>query len=185
VQAAVRRLEARQHFEYDPVHFDIAASAPLPEKNWDVMMTDITDLLVSPLPRGLTVASTEVGYLGSRAAQINVIDLAGLNDTDIALHGFDMTSLMLRKPDIIWLPNSSYTYQRGVMFADPALLAQYDVYAGAANYGLAIRKDSPFRSQIDQQMQTFWNTVYPGYRMNDYLVRSASWSGQKFKVIDE
>jgi hypothetical protein len=185
VQAAVRRLEARQHFEYDPVHFDITASAPLPEKNWDVMMTDITDLLVSPLPRGLTVASTEVGYLGSRAAQINVIDLAGLNDTDIALHGFDMTSLMLRKPDIIWLPNSSYTYQRGVMFADPALLAQYDVYAGAANYGLAIRKDSPFRSQIDQQMQTFWNTVYPGYRMNDYLVRSASWSGQKFKVIDE
>jgi hypothetical protein len=46
-------------------------------------------------------------------------------------------------------------------------------------YGLAIRNDSPFRPQIDQQMQTFWSTVYPEYRMDGYVLRFASWSRQK------
>jgi hypothetical protein len=185
VQAGVRRLEARSRFEYEPAHLDISARTALPEKTWQEIMTNLTDLLVSPLPKGTTVAATEVGYLGSNAPQANIIDLAGLNDTDIALHGFDMSRLIERKPDIIWMPNTSYTYQRGLMFSDPALLAQYDVYDGAANYGLAIRKDSPFRPQIDRQMQLFWSAVYPGYVSKDYLVRSASWSGKKFKVVGD
>jgi hypothetical protein len=183
-QAKIRRMEAKSHFEYEPAHLEVAARAPLPTQNWDVMMADITDLLVAPLPRGVTVGASEVGYLGSRATQVNVIDLAGLNDTDIALHGFDMASLMSRKPDVLWMPNASYTYQRGLMFADPALLEQYDVYADAANYGLAVRKDSPFRQQIDQQMQVFWKAVYPGYDMADYKVKSATWDANKFKVMD-
>ncbi|MEO7029891.1 MAG: hypothetical protein ABI147_10875 [Acidobacteriaceae bacterium] len=185
VQARVRRLESHSHFEYERAHLDIAATAPLPAKNWDVTMSAITDLLVAPLPRGAAVAATEVGYLGSRAPQVNIIDLAGLNDTDIALHGFNMAALMARKPDILWLPNVSYTYQRGLMLADPALLQQYDVYAGAANYGLAIRKDSPFRAQVDRQMQVFWSAVYPGYNMADYQVKSASWTGRKFKAMGD
>jgi hypothetical protein len=185
VQATVRRFEARSHFEYEPAHLDIVASTALPEKTWQEIMTNLTDLLITPLPKGTTVAATEVGYLGSKAPLANVIDLAGLNDTDIALHGFDMSRLIERKPDIIWMPNTSYTYQRGLMFSDPALLAQYDVYDGAANYGLAIRKASPFRPQIERQMQIFWSAVYPGYEKKDYLVRSASRSGKKFKVIGD
>ncbi len=185
VQATIRRLEGRSHYEYEPVRLDIAASVPLPAKNWDVTMIAITDLLVAPLPRGTAVTATEVGYIGSRASQVNIIDLAGLNDTDIALHGFNMAALLARKPDILWLPNISYTYQRGLMLADPALLQQYDVYAGAANYGLALRKDSPFRSQIDQQMKVFWTATYPGYNMEDYRVRAASWTGRKFKVVGD
>jgi hypothetical protein len=185
VQARVRRLEARAHFEYEPAQLSIAANSPLPVMPWDVTMSDITDRLIAPLPPGTTVAASEVGYLGSRAPQVNIIDLAGLNDTDIALRGFDVAALLQRKPDLIWLPNTSYTYQRGEMFADREFLAEYDVYAGAANYGIAIRKDSSVRPQIDQQMQLYWSAVYPGYPMNDYLVRSASWSGQKFKVVGE
>jgi hypothetical protein len=185
VQATVRRLEARSRLEYEPARLETAATAPLPETGWATMMADITDRLVAPLPPGVTVAATEVGYLGSKAPQVNIIDLAGLNDTDIALHGFDMSRLMQRKPDIIWMPNASYTYQRGLMFSDPALLAQYDVYAGAANYGLALRKNSPYRPQIEQQMQVYWSAVYPGYRIGDYHVRSANWSGRTFKVVGD
>ncbi|MDQ2925465.1 MAG: hypothetical protein M3R43_07920, partial [Acidobacteriota bacterium] len=51
VQARVRRLESHSHFEYERAHLDIAATAPLPAKNWDVTMSAITDLLVAPLPR--------------------------------------------------------------------------------------------------------------------------------------
>ena len=148
-------------------------------------MTDLTDLLVAPLPKGATVAATEVGYLGDRAAQVNMIDLAGLNDNEIALHGFDVHALLLRKPDVIWMPNTDYTYQNAWMMSDPELLKEYDVYAGAANYGLAIRKDSPYRVEIDQQMQVFWDAVYPGYAMSDYLVRSAGWTRAKHRVVEQ
>jgi hypothetical protein len=34
-------------------------------------------------------------------------------------------------------------------------------------------------------MQLFWSAVYPGYVSKDYLVRSASWSGKKFKVVGD
>jgi hypothetical protein len=182
VDGLVRRMEGRKHYEYEPAVLDVAAKEPLPAKNWDETMADVTDLLVAPLPKGTTVAATEVGYLGERASQVNVIDLAGLNDNEIALHGFDVNALLARKPDLIWMPHTNYTYQRGEMFADPQFLEQYDVYAGAANYGLAVRKDSPVRAQIEKQMHVFWSAVYPGFAMNDYLVKSASWSGAKHLV---
>lgn len=179
VQQKFRRLEHGHHFEYDDAQLNIAATAPLPSIDWQSMMLDITDRLIAPLPSGTTTAATEVGYLGVHAPNINVIDLAGLNDTDIALHGFNMARFLARKPDLIWMPNTDYTYQRGIMFSDPAFLAQYDVYAGAGNYGIAIRKDSPVRAQIEHQFNIFWSQVYPGTTPSDYLVRSASWSGQK------
>jgi hypothetical protein len=185
VIAKIRKLGHNTWFEYDPPQLSIAAQGPLPSVFWDQTMMQVTDLLMAPLPKGATVAATEVGYLGDHTPQLNVIDLAGLNDTQIALHGFAMNALLARKPDILWMPHTDYTYQRGVMFSDPALLAQYDVYAGAANYGLALRKDSPYRAQIDKQMQLYWKTAYPGYNMSDYLVRSASWTGQKHIVVGE
>ena len=176
VQRRFRLLEHGHHMEYDPPQLSVAATAPLPGYEWQPMMLAVTDDLIAPLPAGVTVASSEVGYLGERASGINIIDLAGLNDTDIALHGFEMNRLLERRPDLIWMPNTSYTYQRGVMFSDPALLAEYDVYAGAGNYGIAIRKDSPYRAAIERQFAIFWAKVYPGYDPAAYRVRSASWS---------
>jgi hypothetical protein len=184
VQGKIRKTEARVHFEYEPAQVEMAAKTPLPMIPWEVMMTDFTDLLAAPLPRGATVAATEVGYLGERAQQVNVIDLAGLNDNEIALRGFDVRALLVRKPDVIWMPNVEYTYQNALMMSDPELLREYDVYAGAANYGLAIRKDSPYRAEIDRQMVEFWKAAYPGFAMSDYLVRSASWSRAKHRVVD-
>lgn len=185
VQQKVRHAEHRSRDEYDAAKLTVTAPQPLPQKTWQSMMTSITDDLVAPLPRDVTVAATEVGYLGERAAQANIIDIAGLNDTQIAMHGFSMDELMQRKPDVIWMPNTDYTYQRGIMYSDPALLKQYDIYASAANYGLAIRKDSPFRAAIDSQMQVFWSKTYPGFRMEDYRVSSATWSGAKHAVYGE
>jgi hypothetical protein len=185
VQGKFRRLEHGHHFEYDPAQLNITATTPLPGVDWQPIMQDITDDLIAPLPPGTTVASTEVGYLGERASQINVIDLAGLNDTDIALHGFNTTRFLARRPDLIWMPNTAYTYQRGVMFSDPTFLAQYDIYAGAADYGIAIRKDSPVRSQIEHQLSIFWSQVYPGTSPSDYFVHSATWTGQKHTVPND
>ena len=182
VQRGFRLLEHGHHLEYDPAQLSVAATTPLPSYDWQPMMRAVTDDLIAPLPRGTTVASSEVGYLGERASGINIIDLAGLNDNDIALHGFGMNRLLERKPDLIWMPNTSYTYQRGVMFSDPAFLAQYDVYADAGNFGIAIRKDSPYCGAIERQFRIFWARVYPRYDPAAYLVRSVSWSGVPHSV---
>jgi hypothetical protein len=176
VQGKFRRLEHGHHFEYDPAQLNISANNPLPTTDWQSMMSDITDNLIAPLPPGATVAATEVGYLGERASHVNVIDLAGLNDTAIALHGFDIHRFLARKPDLIWMPNTDYTYQRGIMFSDPAFLAQYNLYANAGNYGIAVRKDSAFRPQIDHQLNIFWSKLYPGTDPSLYLVHSVIWS---------
>lgn len=185
VQARLRRLEHGSHEEYDAAQLSVSAANPLPRTEWDTMMGDITTNLMAPLPAGVKVAATEVGYLGDRASQLNIIDLAGLNDTGIALHGFNMDRFLARKPDLIWMPNTDYTYQRGLMFSDPAFLAQYDLYAGAGNYGIALRKDSPFRAQIDHQLQIFWADTYPGSDPSSYLVHSASWTGLKHRVAND
>jgi hypothetical protein len=163
---------------YARVDLHIDAKTQMPVMKWVSVIEDVGTDLIKPLPRGVSVAATEVGYLGYAAPQANIIDLAGLNDRQIALHGFSMDALLARKPDIIWFPHSDYTYQRGQMFSDPELLRQYDVYADAAKYGLAVRKDSPFRGPIMQQLDAFWKAVYPGLRRDDYLVQSVSWSGQ-------
>ena len=185
VQRGYRLLEHGHHLEYDPAQLRIAATSPLPSYDWKSTMLAVTDDLIAPLPAGVTVAATEVGYLGERAPRINIIDMAGLNDPRIALHGFQVASFLKRKPDLIWMPHTDYTYQRGALFSDPALLAQYDVYADAGNYGIAIRKESPFRAAIQRQFQIFWATVYPGYNPSSYLVRSVAWSGLERRVQDQ
>lgn len=185
VQAKVRHAEHRARDEYDAPVLQVDAAAPLPSMEWHPTMLAVTDQLVAPLPRGVTVAATEVGYLGAHAPQVNIIDLAGLNDTDIALHGFHMDRLLARRPDLIWMPHADYTYQRGVMFGDPRLLQQYDLYAGAANYGLAVRKQSPFRAAIERQLALFWAGTYPGTTPAAYQVHAASWSRAKRVVYGE
>jgi hypothetical protein len=166
---------------YDPVELVTDAGKPLPEVPYLPTMWAFTDTVATPLPK-ITIAASEVGYLGGHAPQTAIIDIAGLNDTEIALHGFSMAALLARKPDVIWMPHPDYTYQRGLMLADPELLAEYDVYAGAANYGLAVRKDSPYRAQLVKQMQVLWAKLYPGLSMKDYLVRSAHWSDQAHRL---
>ena len=177
-QAADARM-GKKLSAYDPVLLDVPARTPLPRIPYSLLVGEVARRLVAPLPPGATVAASEVGYLGAIAPQVNIIDIAGLNDTEIAVHGFTMESLLARRPDIIWMPHYDYTYQRGEMLTDPMLLRDYDLYAGAANYGLAIRKDGRAHDEIVRQMQELWDHLYPGYVMNDYLVRSASWTRQK------
>jgi hypothetical protein len=58
------------------------------------------------------------------------------------------------------------------------------LYAGAANFGIAVRKDSPMRQQMEKQMEVLWSAAYPGFVMKDYVVSAAKWSGQKHAVVD-
>lgn len=182
VQNVLRHFGHPHHVEYAPAVVTMAATTPLPWLPWGMVTKAVADDLVAPLPAGATVAASEVGYLGARAPQVNIIDLAGLNDTQIALHGFSVAGLLARKPDLIWLPNTNYTYQHAQLLSDPVFLRAYDVYAGAADYGIAVRKDSPLRPEIEKHLAAMWAVLYPGYPMQNYEVSAASWSGARMFV---
>lgn len=62
----------------------------------------VAEEIVRPLPKGAVVAASEVGYLGAIAPQVDVVDLVGLNDTQIGIRGFSMDYLLSTPPDFIW-----------------------------------------------------------------------------------
>ena len=126
--------------------------------------------MVASLPAGVTVAATEVGYLACLAPGASIIDLVGLNDTRIGIHGFSMDDLLTRSPDLIWLPHTAYTGLRANVLGDPRLFERYIVINDMFYYGVAIRRDSPLRGAIEKALRTSWNELYPSWRMADYVV---------------
>jgi hypothetical protein len=145
---------------------------------------ELTDDILIEMPKASTVAATEVGYMGAMAPQMNVIDLSGLNDTEIALHGSSVFAVLERKPDLIWLPHTDYTYLRGLFFDSREFLTSYTIYDDALSFGVALRKDSPYYSQMMIGMKRVWSSEYSGYRMQDYVVKSAIWDRTTSPICD-
>jgi len=177
-QPLLFRLESlAEHrvLSYGDVGLNMNAKTTLPAIDYDRSMQLLADDIVASLPSGATIAASEVGYLGARVPHINVIDLAGLNDNEFALHGFSTNALIRRNPDLVWLPHNDYTYQRGILLTDPAFLDKYELYGGALNYGVAISKTSPYRSLLERQLNLVWQRLYPGLEPEDYLVQSVNW----------
>jgi hypothetical protein len=149
----------------------VDAPRALPTLEWFDTIRQISDL-VATLPPQTVVAASEVGYLGYASQSKTVIDLVGLNDTDIGAHGFTVQKMLARKPDLIWLPHGDYTGLLAKIYSDPAFFAAYDVYAGAFNYGIAIRRDAPLRSEIYAQLKSVWSALYHDAPLEQYLVRA-------------
>jgi hypothetical protein len=126
--------------------------------------------MVASLPDGVTVAASEVGYLASLAPRASIIDLVGLNDTAIGIHGFSMDDLLARSPDLIWLPHTAYTGLRATLLGDSRLFERYIVINDAFDFGIAIRRDSPMRGAIEKALRASWSELYPSWRMDDYVV---------------
>jgi hypothetical protein len=127
--------------------------------------------LIAGLPSTLVVAAPEVGLIGYASPDKTIIDLVGLNDNDIAKHGFSMDRLLDRAPDLIWFPPQDYTGLRATLFSDPRLTERYQVVAGAFNYGIALRRESPYWSAMQAALGSAWNSLYPQRRMQDYVAR--------------
>jgi hypothetical protein len=172
---------ASREFAYDQAVLTIPARVPLPVLGRPVTLERMGEDLLRPLPQGVTFAATEIGYPGAAAPQVNIIDMAALNDDYIAFHGFDSAQLLARQPDLIWMPLDTYTHDRASLFADPELLRDYIVYAGAFDLGLAVRKQSPFGAAIDQALRNAWQHSYPGYDPAQYIVQKVEWSGRQHR----
>lgn len=146
------------------------ARQPLPELGWGASILAVTEEIAHTMPPGTGIAATEVGYLGAYSPKVNVIDLSGLNDREFAFHGFSMDALLRKAPDAIWMPNPNYTGMVESMISDPRFLQQYTLYAGAFDYGFAIRKDSSIRQQLEHSLAVSWASHYPAKVMDEYRV---------------
>lgn len=147
----------------------ITAREPLPAIANHVEI--VAEQIAGRLPPGASIAASEVGRLGAQAIDNPVIDLVGLNDTAIGRRGVDMDALMQRLLDVIFFPHTDYTGLRQELLSDRRLQQRYMFIRWAFVYGLAIRRDSAFRPEIEALVRAAWEKRYPGYRLDDYVAR--------------
>lgn len=141
-------------------HLPTLSGRELPQDDDPALLQTMGDSLFRHLPAGTRMAASEVGYIGAMRPDLPLIDLVGLNDNHIGVHGFSMDYLLAQKPDFIWLPHPSYTGIRAQMLGDPRLLEQYAVVPGAFLYGIAMRKDTPLRQGIEAAVDVAWKQTY-------------------------
>jgi hypothetical protein len=97
----------------------------------------------SQLPDDLVIATTEVGYPGVLNPRKRIVDLAGLNDTHFAKHGFTAANLFERyQPDLFLLPRSHYAAMRGALIDSPEFRSGYEVFRPPQGLVMALRRDS-------------------------------------------
>ncbi len=148
-----------------------ASQEKLPKRVWFDVIKQVADEIVRPLPADAVIAASEVGYLGAASIGKTLIDLVGLNDTTIGRKGFSMDYLLSRKPDLIWLPSDDYTGLVAAIYSEPRLYERYIVVRDAFNYGIAIRRDGPYRERIETAARRAWGVLYPAHKLDDFVVR--------------
>jgi len=147
----------------------VAATKPLPPLPTTLMWSLMGERVARRLPAGSVLAASEVGSIGGLAPQVAIIDMAGLNDREIAMHGFSADRLLRRRPDLIWLPHHDYTGANAELLGNAQFRQDYALYVGAFNYGIAIRKEGPLHARIEDVLRRAWAETYPGYDIDAYV----------------
>ena len=106
----------------------------------------------SALPNDLSMATTEVGRVVAMNPSKTIIDLAGLNDTDLALKGFSADRFFANHaPDLLYMPHPHYQGMRDKILHSPTFRSRYALYTSISlqsRFGVAIRKDSEYFEQM-------------------------------------
>ena len=107
---------------------------------------------VALLPHDLVVASTEVGRLAALNPDKTIVDLAGLNETSIGLHGFAAGPMLRRyRPDLIYMPHPDYRGMIRDLLSDSLFRARYENFTPdslGATMGIALRRDAPYYAEL-------------------------------------
>jgi hypothetical protein len=112
------------------------------------------------LPSGASIALSEYGYVGARAPEVTLIDMVGLHSPEIARNGFSASALLEEQPDLIWLPHHDYRDVLHALLESERLWAEYDVYVGAFDFGVAVRRESVNRERVLEAFMHAWRERY-------------------------
>ncbi len=101
----------------------------------------------SALPEELTMATTEVGLPAALNPRRQIVDLSGLNEASIALHGFDADRILTDyRPDLVYMPNPDYNEIINSLTRSAVFNAEYELFAAQdleAVMAVALRRASP------------------------------------------
>lgn len=124
---------------------------PFPTLEWYPAQQAMSRI-VAQLPRPLTIGASEYGMLGNQFPEVRIVCLVGLHNTPLARQGCspeNMNDLLRRDPmDLIWMPHTDYTQLHHSLLQAPVFAADYDFLPGALDYGVAIRRESPYYAAI-------------------------------------
>lgn len=154
-----------------PARLVMKASGPLPQLNFWQNIMSFSEFL-RRLPRDITLAATEHGYVGAANPDITIIDLSGLNSPAFALRAFSADELLEAKPDIIWLPHPDYTVPVKKILLHPHFQDAYVLYAGAFNFGIALARNGRHYDEICRTFEGIATLLYPGADMREYIVQN-------------
>lgn len=138
----------------------VLGTALAPKLPWSQSLLAMSHVIAN-LPNGTVVALSEVGYIGALSPHIRIIDSAGLNDTEMVRKHISAGHVIAQRPDLIWLPHSDYTALVAAILRNPDFKREYTYYPGAFAYGIAIRKNSPYRKDITSSLSQEWSRTYP------------------------
>ena len=122
-------------------------------------------------PEGAVFGLSEYGLVGAACPDVILLDPLGLHDRRVAHNGFSAEEFLARQPDLIWLPHSDYTRIVKEILGAQEFQRSYDFYPGALDYGLALRRSSPYFIQLRNEVRAMWQANYPSHAMEDYLAR--------------
>jgi hypothetical protein len=118
----------------------------------------------SALPDELVIATTEVGHPAAMNPGKQIVDLAGLNDLELARSGFAAEPFFEQySPDLLYMPHEDYQAMIDQIVNNTSFQNQYEHFptqalGESALMGLALRRDSPFypalRDIVQQQVQS-------------------------------
>lgn len=140
----------------------------LPELGWWDSKLEM-DSLLQKLPSGISVASSEYGYLSAMNMDISFIDIVGLHDRQVAAEGFSADVLFEKNPDLIWFPHPHYTYITKNILDNDIFQERYSYYPGVYDFGIAFFKNSPYYGTIDSVFAREFGRVYSPRSAEDYL----------------
>ena len=107
---------------------------------------------IARLPDDLVLGTTEVGIPSVLCAKKNILDLAGLNDTDVVKHGFRIEQVLASSDvDVLYLPHPDYTDMNRALLADSSFQHGYEIFTAAqlgSVMGMAIRRNSKYSAQL-------------------------------------
>jgi hypothetical protein len=144
------RLTAMRLAREEAVAARFQPPAPDADEHGDAAWARITTMsaIAGRLPPGSTIGATEHGYIAAMNPRIRIMDLCGLHNPEMAMHGWSDDMLRRAAPEMIWMPHSDYTGLRAHMRSGAFFKNAYDLYPEALAYGVAIRRDSPHYAAI-------------------------------------
>jgi hypothetical protein len=163
-----RKLEAKEIAYVPNVTLVKKPGIKAPTLGHRVSIPEIVKILQA-LPKEIVVAASEYGTIGAKNIDKKVLDFVGLHDQDLKGESNIINAILKQEPDLIWMPHTHYTSLHGKVLENEKFQQDYEYYHGVYDYGIAIRRNSPFYKDIYREVDNNWRHRVKGKPLKDYL----------------